>query len=336
MVGVAVPGDDGTGSGPVGVAGRADAGVAGSVAVADGMRRTARDPGAGGVGDAAPTACERKGRVGKGRTMRGDSMGTLAAELGVRAEQVRKARTPRGGVLLGFRCEPGACLDVWRRARERYGTTGLWPFITHTSCGRMGMGGRTQRQPRREAPPVDHRQADGAAGERTPHRGRMVQTAPRTPEPRPRPRRPGPATHRCLSGGRDAGTEVCGITALHLFRRAPRVDLPRPHRGPARPPGAPGRTGHAEPHAVSRQGSPVLPGPRERPAGVARSVRRGDLLPRHPRGAAVGRAPPSAPSETARVTIEHYAYCPDLDQVIGGLPEVVLQVPTRTWFFWWD
>ncbi len=46
--------------------------------------------------------------------------------------------------------------------------------------------------------------------------------------------------------------------------------------------------------------------------------------------------PPSAPSETARVAIEHYAYCPDLDQVIGGLPEVVLQVPTRTWFFWWD
>ncbi|MFG2747011.1 DUF4253 domain-containing protein [Streptomyces chartreusis] len=46
--------------------------------------------------------------------------------------------------------------------------------------------------------------------------------------------------------------------------------------------------------------------------------------------------PPAAPFETARVAIEHYAYCPDLDQVIGGLPEVALQVPTRTWFFWWD
>ncbi|MEU3887505.1 DUF4253 domain-containing protein [Streptomyces sp. NPDC029041] len=114
------------------------------------------------------------------------------------------------------------------------------------------------------------------------------------------------------------------------------MDLPCLHRGSLRSSGTPGRTVHAEPRAVSRRGRTVLPGPRERPAGVARPVRCGDLLPRHPRGDAVGRAPPAAPLEAARVAIEHYAYCPDLDQVIGGLPEVAVQVLTRTWFFWWD
>ncbi|MFG1664606.1 DUF4253 domain-containing protein [Streptomyces sp. Y7] len=47
--------------------------------------------------------------------------------------------------------------------------------------------------------------------------------------------------------------------------------------------------------------------------------------------------PPSDPFETARVAIEHYAYCPDLDQAVGGLPEAASrQVPTGAWFFWWD
>ncbi|MFJ3339345.1 DUF4253 domain-containing protein [Streptomyces sp. NPDC086766] len=41
--------------------------------------------------------------------------------------------------------------------------------------------------------------------------------------------------------------------------------------------------------------------------------------------------------ERARAAIEHYAYCPDFDQIFGGLPEVASwQVPKRTWFFWWD
>lgn len=68
--------------------------------------------------------------------MRGDPMDMLAAELGVRAEEVRRVRTPRGDILLGFRCEPGACLEIWRRAGERYESTGLLPVITHTSPNR--------------------------------------------------------------------------------------------------------------------------------------------------------------------------------------------------------
>ncbi|MDC0767753.1 DUF4253 domain-containing protein [Streptomyces sp. HD] len=47
--------------------------------------------------------------------------------------------------------------------------------------------------------------------------------------------------------------------------------------------------------------------------------------------------PPTDRAEIARVAVEQYAYCFDLDQVVGGPEEVaVRQVPSGHWFFWWD
>jgi hypothetical protein len=47
--------------------------------------------------------------------------------------------------------------------------------------------------------------------------------------------------------------------------------------------------------------------------------------------------PPTDPPEVARVAVEQYAYCDDLDQFIGE-PWLIAQqqVPAANWYFWWD
>lgn len=268
--------------------------------------------------------------------MRGDSVDTLAAELGVRAEQIRRARTPRGGVLLGFRCAPGACLDVWRRARERYGTTGLWPFITHTSPTEWEWA---------DAPGDSH---DEKHGQSIIDRLMELQANELLTEAewfKPSQGHPSPA--RDLEDLARLLTDATPVAET----RAPRSAESVLGAFFAEPPEwiclVPTEDPPSLPELLD---APDTPNHTPFPGGEALSYRDHANVLRewHNRyGAEICyldthevllsvEHPPAAPSETARVAIEHYAYCPDLDQVIGGLPEVALQVPTRTWFFWWD
>ncbi|GAA2613364.1 hypothetical protein GCM10010304_77490 [Streptomyces roseoviolaceus] len=268
--------------------------------------------------------------------MRGDSMGTLAAELGVRAEQVRKARTPRGGVLLGFRCEPGACLGVWRRARERYGTTGLWPFITHTSPAEWEWAdapGDSHDEKRRQS--IIDRLMELQANE-------LLTEAEWFKPPQGHP---SPAldledlARRLTDASPEAETRAprSAESLLSTFFAEPPewICLVPTEDPPGLPelldaPDTPNHTPFPGREALSyRDHANVLREWHDRYGAEICYLDTHEVL-------LSVEHPPSAPSETARVAIEHYAYCPDLDQVIGGLPEVVLQVPTRTWFFWWD
>ncbi|MGW4872944.1 DUF4253 domain-containing protein [Streptomyces chartreusis] len=268
--------------------------------------------------------------------MRGDPMDRLAAELGVPADQVRTARTPRGGVLFGFRCEPGECLEVWRRARERFGSTGLWPFITHT-------------------PPTEWEWADEAGDNRDEERRQPIVDSLielqvndllteaqwfRGPQVNPTPARDLEDLVRRLADT----TPAAGT-------RAPRSAQSLLATCFVEPPEWICLVSTEDPSGLPELlDAPFTPNHTPFPGGEELSYRDHASVLRawHDRyGAEICyldahevmlsvEHPPAAPLETARVAIEHYAYCPDLDQVIGGLPDVALQVPTRTWFFWWD
>jgi hypothetical protein len=47
--------------------------------------------------------------------------------------------------------------------------------------------------------------------------------------------------------------------------------------------------------------------------------------------------PPLDPVEAARVAVEQYAYCPDLENLIGEPVDIARrQVRADRWYFWWD
>lgn len=266
--------------------------------------------------------------------MLGDPMDMLAAELGVRAEEVRRVRTPRGGVLLGFRCEPGACLDTWRRAREQYRSTGLWPFITHTSPtrwewaevprdrrdGKQGViatllesqADELLEEARWFKPP---RELQAAARDLEDLARRLTRAVPaaealaRSAESRLASSFVAPPEWICLVPTEDPS----GIPEL--------LDAPdTPNHTPF-----PGR----EPLSYRDHANVLREWHDRYGAEICYLESHAVLLS--------VEHPPSDPFETARVAIEHYAYCPDLDQAVGGLPEVASrQVPTGAWFFWWD
>ncbi|WP_100244134.1 DUF4253 domain-containing protein [Streptomyces ipomoeae] len=269
--------------------------------------------------------------------MSGDPMDTLAAELGVRAEDVHRVRTPRGGVLLGFRSDPDAALDVWRRARERYATTGLWPFVTHTSPTEWewaDVPGDSHDEKHRQScidrltelqrdkllreadefnPPQEHpapvRDLDDLALRLTGAVPAVEALPPRSAESRLATFFAAPPEWICLVPTEDP----LGLPEL--------LDAPdTPNHTPF-----PGRESLSY-----RDHANVLREWHDRYGAEICYLDSHEVL-------LSVEHPPSDPLETARAAIEHYAYCPDLDQVIGGLPEVASrQVPTRTWFFWWD
>ncbi|MET9389938.1 DUF4253 domain-containing protein [Streptomyces sp. NPDC006624] len=261
-------------------------------------------------------------------------MSALAAESGASAEDVQRVRTPRGGDLFGFRCAPEACLDVWRRARERHAVTGMWPFVTHTppsdwewadapGDSHRGEGhasfldGLVELQTeevlqeaetfRPPTGPLPVRDLDDLAR-------RLTGAVPHPGPPRPAQARlaaffAGPPEWICLVPTRDPG----GLPEL--------LDAPdTPNHTPL-----PGR------EALSyRDHAHVLREWHDRYGAEICYLDTAALL------LSVER-PPSDPLEAARVAIEHYAYCPDFDQLIGGLPEIAAhQAPARFWFFWWD
>ncbi|MFJ4560098.1 DUF4253 domain-containing protein [Streptomyces massasporeus] len=265
---------------------------------------------------------------------RADAGATLATELGARAQDVQRVRTPRGGTLLGFRCTPDACLDVWRRARERYADTGWWPFITHTQPSDWEWADLPGDSHRDEAslPFVDEL-VELQAGEllreaemfrpptgRLPVRdlddlaGRLTAAVPHSASLRP------------------AETRLATF-----FSRPPEWICLVPTGDPAGLPELPD--------------APDTPNHTPFPGRESLSYRdHADVLREwHDRfGAEICyldtdalllsvESPPTDPLQAARVVIEHYAYCPDFDQLIGGLPEIAAhQAPARFWFFWWD
>ncbi|MQY15172.1 hypothetical protein SRB5_53500 [Streptomyces sp. RB5] len=265
-----------------------------------------------------------------------DSMDTLAAELGVRADEIRRVRSPRGGVLLGFRCEPGECLDLWRRARARYEITGLWPVITHTSPTQWEWA---------DVPGDSH---DEKAGQSIIDRLVELQANSLLAEAQWFKRSYGsgrPArdledlTRRLTDAIPAAGTwtPISAESALAtFFAEPPRWIWLVPTEDPSRlpevldTPFTPNHVPFPGEEALSyRDHANVLREWHDRYGAEICYLDTSSVL------LSVER-PPVTPTEAAQVAIEHWAYCPDLDQVIGGPPEVAAQVSTRTWFFWWD
>ncbi|WP_079049551.1 DUF4253 domain-containing protein [Streptomyces torulosus] len=264
-------------------------------------------------------------------------MDTLAAELGVRAEDVVRAATPRGSVLLGFPCEPKACLDVWRRARERYATTGLWPFVTHTS-------------------PLDWEWADAPGDSHTDQyhgpildrltelqRSELLEEAALFGPARafPAPVRDLEDLARRLTGAAPAAAASPPRSAderlATFFAAPPEWICLVPTEDPALlpelldAPDTPNHTPFPGREGLSyRDHAAVLREWHDRYGAEICYLDTDAVL------LSVER-PPSDPYERARVAIEQYAYCPDFDQFLGGLPEIAAhQVPNRAWFFWWD
>ncbi|MBB4713003.1 hypothetical protein BJ965_002885 [Streptomyces luteogriseus] len=265
---------------------------------------------------------------------RADAGAALATELGARAEDVERVPTPRGGTLLGFRCAPDACLDLWRRARERHPATGWWPFITHTPPSDWEWA---------ELPGGSHRDETRGpfiAGLVELQAGELLQEAETFRPPTghlpvrdlddlarrltaalPHPAPPRPAETRLATFSVGPPEWICLVPTDDPVGLPELLDAPdTPNHTPF-----PGRESLSY-----RDHADVLREWHDRFGAEICYLDTAALL------LSVG-SPPTDPLQAARVAIEQYAYCPDFDQLIGGLPEIAAhQAPAPFWFFWWD
>lgn len=240
----------------------------------------------------------------------------LAQVAGVGIDAVEEVVSPRGDALYGVRCPPDACWRIWRELFNAAGTSGYWPFVSHEGP-RAWEWDHTRESTR----------SDGSSPSRgaTPAQLIAAQSdvledtdglADRLAEPAPRPR------------GKTFGEFfafrpewVCLAEAQAQSRLPDILDAPSAPNwigGPAHP--FLRYADHADLLDLwhSRYDASIC------------------YLGAHSLMLRVGR-PPRTPREAAAVAIEQYAYCPDLDQVIGSLDTVAREQAAATqWFFWWD
>jgi hypothetical protein len=235
---------------------------------------------------------------------------------GVGIETIEQSVSPRGDVLYGLRCPPGETWEMWRGLREAAGKTGLQAFVSHQSPGEWEWD-RSRQPDGGDRPSPDH----GATlarlvAARSSQLGESEGLANRLTSLDPRPR---------------------GRTAEEFFARPPEwvclAEVREPSRLPTvlDAPSTPNWTGGPS-HPVLRYADHV---------DVLRSWHsRFDAsvcyLASNALMVQVGR-PPRTAADVAAVAVEQYAYCPDLDQVIGTLDDVAReQACADQWFFWWD
>jgi hypothetical protein len=240
----------------------------------------------------------------------------IAQVVGVRIDAVEEATSPRGNVLYGVRCPPDECWEVWRELRDAARKIGFWPFVSHE-------GPREWEW--------DHARAWDESARISPSRG---------------------GTPAQLVAAQSGVLEDAGGLADRLVDLAPRPQGKTFGEFFAyRPEWVCLATVPAQSQLPEILDAPSTPNWLGGPAHpVLRYEDHADVLREwHSRYDAsicylgsnslmvqVG-SPPRTVRDAAAVAIEQYAYCPDLDQVIGTLDDVAReQAGARQWFFWWD
>jgi hypothetical protein len=249
------------------------------------------------------------------------------------------AVTVDGLPVFGFPADLPHPGDLWLRLRTLHDTTGLWPFLSDESPAQWAQWccdapGAPQRLARalaaRPSEVIDELIAAHSAGAfeyRTPnaelnayslnlfdvgHTRAMIGS-----DPPARPR----TMHSEIAGVMDEPEWLCLVPARAGYELPALLNAP-----------------HANDWHASRTHDRLTC---EDHVGVLRSWQeRFGADVRYLSVVALGlvvAAPPMHPYEVARVAVEQYAYCDDLDQFLGEPHHVAqLQVPTDRWYFWWD
>lgn len=238
----------------------------------------------------------------------------IAYALRVGVDAVEEVLSPQGDALYGVRCGPDECWGAWQELRGA--GDGWWPFVSHEGPGEWEWDRtRAVKEGRgfSEAPRITPARLVAAQED-------MLADAPGLAErlgelaPRPRGKTVGEFFARRPEW-------VCVAEVGEQFMLPEILDAP------------------STPNWV---GSPAHPALRyEDHADVLRAwSSRYDVslcyLGSNALVLEVGRPPRSA-RDVAAAAIEQYAYCYDLDQVIGSIDDVAReQACADQWFFWWD
>jgi hypothetical protein len=240
----------------------------------------------------------------------------IAHAIGVEGDAVEGVVSPRGDVLYGVWCGPDECWGLWRKLRRAGEKSAWWPFVSHDGPGEWewdvsravreshGFSEASGVTPTRLVAAQEDVLADAAGLE-----GRLGKLAPRqrgTTVGEFFPHRP---------------EWVCVAEIREQFRIPEVLDAP------------------STPNWVGSSAHPALG--YEDHADVLRAwSSRYDAsvcyLGSNALMLEVGR-PPRSPHDVAAAATEQYAYCYDLDQVIGSIDDVAReQACADQWFFWWD
>lgn len=236
----------------------------------------------------------------------------VAMGLGVDGPVLERAVSPAGADLYGIRCPDAARRDaLWQRLRQLHRATGFWPFLSHESPAGWEWEDREPSGP-------------GTAG--TGVLAELVDAAGAGTD----------ARHVDSATGALAPYARGELLARHFAREPEWICLVE-----ADLPSTLTRLLHAPCTPNQSADGPAPPLGYDRHQAVLREweLRYGAALHYLGSGALVLEVarPPADRAEIARVAVEQYAYCPDLDQVIGARTTVAeRQVPSPHWFFWWD
>ncbi|MFI9770171.1 DUF4253 domain-containing protein [Streptomyces sp. NPDC052415] len=253
----------------------------------------------------------------------------VVADLGFDAPVLERTVSPGDVDLYGFRCPDAVRRDaLWQRLRERHRESGLWPFLTH--------GSPTDWEWEGQRPATSRPAVSGVLAEIVASQAKTVAAY----------------TEGVTPCGHEEAEVVRHVEstmgALAPCARGEPISRRFAHESEwiclieADQPSMLTQLLHAPftPNWASDGQVPLL-GYGEHQAVLREWEIRYGAAPYYlgSSGALVLEVerPPSDPAEIARVAVEQYAYCLDLEQVIGGPTTVAeRQVPCPHWFFWWD
>ncbi len=235
----------------------------------------------------------------------------IAADVGIDEPELERTVSPGNVDLYGLRCPNVALGDaLWRRLRALHHDTGLWPFLSLWSPNEWEWEEQRHAQPR----PAD----SGVLAQIIASQEKTVvesEMGVLTPYAR------GELFSRKIAHAHQ-GIWVCLIEADRPST-LPQL-LHAPHTPNWGSDGPVPELGYDQHQAVLREWE-------IRHGAVVYYLACQDAL------VLEVERPPTDRAEIARVAVEHYAYCFDLDQLIGGPTDVAeRQVPSRHWCFWWD
>lgn len=255
----------------------------------------------------------------------------VAADLGFDAPVLERTVTPGNVDFYGFRCPPGGARRdaLWQRLRALHEDTGLWPFLSHWSP--------TEWEWDDQLPALPRPAVSGVLAEIVASQAEHVAVYAENASP---PESRDPVRLARYVESRMGGLEPYARGALisRKFAYEPDwmcligADQPSTLTQLLHAPFTPNwGTGGPVPLLGYDQHQAVLREWEIRYGAVPYYLGFSDAL------VLEVERPPTERAEIARVAVEQYAYCDDLDQVIGGPIDVAeRQVPSRHWFFWWD
>jgi hypothetical protein len=263
----------------------------------------------------------------------------LLTSVGIQAAEIVAANTIDDLPVFGVRIKMKHAAELWRRLRARHQDTGLWRFLSDESPMEWAQwcsdrpGGRDRLTAALAASPsevVD----ELIAAHRTGSHEHRIQYQPLTDyqlglfdidhtlelidsEPPP----PQWRKHSEIAGTMTDPDWLCLVPARAGFELPALLSTPRANDWQA---------SRAHDRLTQEDHVGVLRSWHERFGAEVRYLDAVAL------GLVVAK-PLTGRGEVARVAVEQYAYCDDLDQFIGEPHRVAqLQVPNTHWYFWWD